>query len=332
MTSAKQLSKIHHINLKESFEEQLQHFWHIHLTADTLFKTLSIEGIDLSTSRQPQNTNPSHLEKLLAKHILDSTKEGISSVLVRMDGSGFLHDNKKITLEDNIFTLRNFVIKNQTEECPGKSEGRQNRTSPELTKIKVKERLQGKDAAVIISEDDGNNSFNKSTDVYPSTSKGKLRKRKFCSIKHRTWIERWNHKKREHETTENNKGISETSETQNKTAEEKRHIPETSETLDERTEDNTDISKTCQRQGSTLEDNRNISHKEDQKERIQGLYKFWNDCGKGFNTQTSLQKHRYLHRQLKLVSDMCGQGFTFISRLKQCKNNQQDHCDLTIYA
>ena len=64
-----------------------------------------------------------------------------------------------------------------------------------------------------------------------------------------------------------------------------------------------------------MEDNRNISHKEDQKERIQGLYKFWNDCGKGFNTQTSLQKHRYLHRQLKLVSDMCGQGFTFISRL-----------------
>ena len=160
------------------------------MTADTLFKTLSIEGIDLSTSRQPQNTDPSHLEKLFAKHILDSTKEGISSVLVRMDGSGFLHDIKKMTLEDNIFTLRNFVIKNQTEECPRKSEGRQNRTSPELTKIKVKERLQGKDAAVIISEDDGNNSFNKSTDVYPSTSKGKLRKRKFCSIKHRTSIER----------------------------------------------------------------------------------------------------------------------------------------------
>ena len=106
---------------------------------------------------------------------------------------------------------------------------------------------------------------------------------------------------------------------QNKTAEEKRHIPETSETLDETTEDNTDISKTCQRQGSTMEDSRNISHKEDQKERIQGLYKFWNDCGKGFKTQTSLQKHRYLHRQLKLVSDMCGQGFTFISTLKQCK-------------
>ena len=130
------------------------------MTADTLFKTLSIEGIDLSTSRQPQNTDPSHLEKLLAKHILDSTKEGISSVHLRMDGSGFLHDIKKMTLEEKVFTLRNFIIKKQTEECPRKSEGCQNRTSPELRTIKVKERLQGKDAAVIISEDDGNNSFN----------------------------------------------------------------------------------------------------------------------------------------------------------------------------
>ena len=76
-----------------------------------------------------------------------------------MDGSGFLHDIKKITLEENLFTLRNFVIKKQTEECPLKSEGHQNTTSPELTKIKLKGRLEGKDAAVIISEDGGNNSF-----------------------------------------------------------------------------------------------------------------------------------------------------------------------------
>ena len=76
-----------------------------------------------------------------------------------MDGSGFLHNIKKITLEENLFTLRNVIIKKQTDECPLKSEGHQNTTSPELTKIKLKERLQGKDAAVIISEDDGNNSF-----------------------------------------------------------------------------------------------------------------------------------------------------------------------------
>ena len=76
-----------------------------------------------------------------------------------MDGSGFLHDIKKIIPEENLFTLRNFVIKKQSEESPLKSEGHQNTTSPELTKIKLKERLQGKDAAVIISEDGGNNSF-----------------------------------------------------------------------------------------------------------------------------------------------------------------------------
>ena len=51
------------------------------------------------------------------------------------------------------------MIKKQTEECPLKSEGHQNTTSPEVTKIKLKERLKGKDAAVMISEDYGNNSF-----------------------------------------------------------------------------------------------------------------------------------------------------------------------------
>ena len=79
-----------------------------------------------------------------------------------MDGSGFLDDIKKITLEENLFTLRNFVIKKQTKECRLKSEGHQNTTSPELTKIKLKGRLQRKDAAVIISEDDGNNFLQKS--------------------------------------------------------------------------------------------------------------------------------------------------------------------------
>ena len=80
---------------------------------------------------------------------------------MRIDGSGFLHDIKKITLEENIFNLRNFVIKKLTEECPMKSEGHQKTTGPcsELTKTKLKERLEGKDAAILISEDDGNKSF-----------------------------------------------------------------------------------------------------------------------------------------------------------------------------
>ena len=78
---------------------------------DTQSKTVSTEGIDSSTSRQPHDTDPSHLEKFLAQHILDSTKEGMSSVLLRMDVSGFLDDMKKITLEEKLFTQTNFVIK-----------------------------------------------------------------------------------------------------------------------------------------------------------------------------------------------------------------------------
>ena len=50
-----------------------------------------------------------------------------------MDGSGFLHDIKKITLEEKVFTLRNFVIKKQTEECPLKSEGHKNTTHRDQT-------------------------------------------------------------------------------------------------------------------------------------------------------------------------------------------------------
>ena len=52
-------------------------------------------------------------------------------------------------------------LKKQTQECPLKSEGHQNTSGPssEATKTKLKERLEGKDAAVMISEDDDNNSF-----------------------------------------------------------------------------------------------------------------------------------------------------------------------------
>ena len=115
-----------------------------HLSPGSQLKKLLTEGIDLSTSTQPQDTDPSHLEKFLAKHILDSTKEGMSSILVRMDRSGYLHDMKKITLEENIFTLRNFIIRKQTQEYSPKSEGHQNTTGPcsELTKSKLKERLE----------------------------------------------------------------------------------------------------------------------------------------------------------------------------------------------
>ena len=59
--------------------------------ADTQLKTVSTEGIDSSTSRQPQDTQPSHLEKFWAKHILDGNQGSVSAVLVRMDGSGGSH-------------------------------------------------------------------------------------------------------------------------------------------------------------------------------------------------------------------------------------------------
>ena len=42
-------------------------------------------------------------------------------------------------------------------------------------------------------------------------------------------------------------------------------------------------------------------------------------CGKGFNMQTSLDKHKYYHKELKFVCEHCGQGFPFLSRLEQHK-------------
>ena len=44
---------------------------------------------------------------------------------------------------------------------------------------------------------------------------------------------------------------------------------------------------------------------------------FCSDCGKGFNKQTSLDKHKYYHRELKFICELCGQGFPFVSRLEQ---------------
>ena len=46
---------------------------------------------------------------------------------------------------------------------------------------------------------------------------------------------------------------------------------------------------------------------------------FCSECGKGFNTQSSLDKHKYYHCELKFVCEHCGQGFPFMSRLEQHK-------------
>ena len=65
------------------------------LIGDSQLKRVSTEGIDSSTSRPLQNTDPSHLEKFWVKHILHKNKGAISSVLVRMDASGVLHMSRK---------------------------------------------------------------------------------------------------------------------------------------------------------------------------------------------------------------------------------------------
>ena len=50
---------------------------------------------------------------------------------------------------------------------------------------------------------------------------------------------------------------------------------------------------------------------------------FCAECGKGFNTQSSLEKHKYYHRELKFTCEHCGMGFPFMSRLEQHKVTQR---------
>ena len=257
------------------------------LSPDTQLKTVSTEGMNSSTSMQPQDTDPSNLEQFLAKHILDSSLEGMSSVLVRMDRSGFLHDMKKITLENNLFTLRNFIIKKRTQVYHVKSEGYQNTSDPcsEFTKSKLKERLQGKDAAIVISEDDANNSFLQKSEGQDETTENS---RKIPETSHKD------------ETTQDNTDMFETLHTEN--TEDNTHLSETSEMQDETetrdqteiefqiqirnpshtqgsiTQDQTNISQredlkgqdSSYMQGSTTEDQTNISDREDRKETAQG--------------------------------------------------------------
>ena len=61
------------------------------LIPDTRLKTVSTEGIDSSTSRPLQDTDPFYLEKFLIKHVLYSYQGAMSAVIVRMDGNGVLH-------------------------------------------------------------------------------------------------------------------------------------------------------------------------------------------------------------------------------------------------
>ena len=229
------------------------------LIADTQLKTVSTEFINSSTSRQSQDTEPSQLEKYLAKHILDSTQGGMSTVLLRMDESGVLHDMKKITLEENIFSLRNLVIKKPSQEYPLKSEGHQNTTRPcsELTRMKLKERLEGKDADIVISEDDGNNSFLQKSGQDETTQNSR-------NIPE---------KSPKDETTEDNTDMFDTFHTEGQETQDNTHLSETSEMRDEikedytegeTTQDGTHISETSEMQDQT--ETQDQTEKQDQRE------------------------------------------------------------------
>ena len=229
------------------------------LIADTQLKTVSTEFINSSTSRQSQDTEPSQLEKYLAKHILDSTQGGMSTVLLRMDESGVLHDMKKITLEENIFSLRNLVIKKPSQDYPLKSEGNQNTTRPcsELTRMKLKERLEGKDADIVISEDDGNNSFLQKSGQDETTQNSR-------NIPE---------KSPKDETTEDNTDMFDTFHTEGQETQDNTHLSETSEMRDEikedytegeTTQDRTHISETSEMQDQT--ETQDQTEKQDQRE------------------------------------------------------------------
>ena len=229
------------------------------LIADTQLKTVSTEFINSSTSRQSQDTEPSQLEKYLAKHILDSTQGGMSTLLLRMDESGVLHDMKKITLEENIFSLRNLVIKKPSQDYPLKSEGHQNTTRPcsELTRMKLKERLEGKDADIVISEDDGNNSFLQKSGQDETTQNSR-------NIPE---------KSPKDETTEDNTDMFDTFHTEGQETQDNTHLSETSEMRDEikedytegeTTQDRTHISETSEIQDQT--ETQDQTEKQDQRE------------------------------------------------------------------
>ena len=53
---------------------------------------------------------------------------------------------------------------------------------------------------------------------------------------------------------------------------------------------------------------------------------FCQDCNKGFNTQTALDKHRYLQKDLKLICETCGKSYLFQSRLDQHKYIHRNVC------
>ena len=55
---------------------------------------------------------------------------------------------------------------------------------------------------------------------------------------------------------------------------------------------------------------------------------FCDEYGKGFVTKTALDKHKYIHQELKFICDRCRKGFPFKSRLSQHKITHQIYVSL----
>ena len=55
---------------------------------------------------------------------------------------------------------------------------------------------------------------------------------------------------------------------------------------------------------------------------------FCDDCGKGFSTKSALEKHIYIHKELRFMLDRCGMGFPFKSRLYQYKITHRTYASL----
>ena len=55
---------------------------------------------------------------------------------------------------------------------------------------------------------------------------------------------------------------------------------------------------------------------------------FCDDCGKGFSTKSAVEKHIYIHKELRFGCDRCGMGFPFKSQLSQHKITHRTYASL----
>ena len=240
----------------------------------------------------------------MAKHILDSTQGGMSTVLLRMDESGVLHDMKKITLEENIFSLRNLVIKKPSQDYPLKSEGHQNTTRPcsELTRMKLKESLEGKDADIVISEDDGNNSFLQKSGQDETTQNSR-------NIPE---------KSPKDDTTEDNTDMLDTFHTEGQETQDNTHLSETSEMRDEIKEDYTE--------GETTQDRAQISETSEMQDQTETQDQTEKQDQRETQDETEMQEEREMQEQRERQD----QTETQEERETQDQRERQDDTETTI--